>query len=90
MINKTEATVPRAFQITTAMSPYMTRRNTPVESPAIPPASDVSEIRSLNLDNEAQQPFSMVKETLNTDHSESLSAHQGLDVNRVMSLLDGL
>lgn len=39
---------------------------------------------------EAEEALAMVGENVTTSPADALSVHQGLDVNRVLSLLDGL
>ena len=90
MISQTDGIATGIFQAKQVSPSLVPRRTILVEDVTTMPIADVADIRSIHLDNEAQKPLSTAKETLNTDSSESLSVHQGLDVNRVLSLLDGL
>ena len=90
MISQTDGIATGIFQAKQVSPSLVPRRTILVEDVTTMPIADVADTRSIHLDNEAQKPLSTVKETLNTDSSESLSVHQGLDVNRVLSLLDGL
>lgn len=62
------------------------------DASSIPKTGDIVNINapSLLTDEEAQEALVTVEESVSASPTEALSVHQGLDLNRVLALLDGI
>ena len=91
MIRSIEGMAVGMLQSPVAGSAVHEKTNLP-DASSVPKTGDVVNLSTpiLLTNEEAQEALIAVEESVRASPTEALSVHQGLDLNRVLALLDGI